>query len=141
MVTAGLIVRASAEGGHEVFVCQRRPDQAMALKWEFPGGKLEPGESPAQALARELDEELGVRASIGPLFFRVRHRYRNGGAVDIQFLAVTAIAGTLTNRIFHDMRWVPLAGLPALDFLAADVGLVRGLAAGKFSLTPTTFTE
>jgi 8-oxo-dGTP diphosphatase len=140
MVTAGLIVRAVA-GSFQVFVCQRRPDQAMALKWEFPGGKIEPGETASQALVRELSEELGVHAATGPLVIRVRHRYRNGGAVDIQFFAVRAISGTLTNKIFHDMRWVPLANLPALDFLAADVALVRDLAAGKLALTPTELSE
>ena len=60
LVVVALILR-----GREVLICQRRSDQPMALKWEFPGGKMEPGESAEEALARELDEELGIVAKIG----------------------------------------------------------------------------
>jgi len=103
----------------------------MALLWEFPGGKIEAGESPEQALARELEEELGIRAVIGPLVTRIRHNYRHGGAVDLQFFAVHEFAGDLDNRIFQQMRWVKLEDLPSYDFLAADRELIRDLAAGK----------
>lgn len=125
-VAAGLILR-----GEEVLICQRRPDQPMALKWEFPGGKIEPGETPEQALARELDEELGIDAVIGPRVARTRHTYRSGGAVDLQFFAVHEFRGEVLNRIFHDVRWIPLRDLPGYDFLAADRDLIRELAAGK----------
>lgn len=125
-VAAGLILR-----GEEVLICQRRPDQPMALKWEFPGGKIEPGESPEQALARELDEELGISADVGPLVTRTRHTYRSGGAVDLQFFAVHSFRGEVTNRIFHDVRWILLRDLIAYDFLAADRELIRDLSAGK----------
>jgi len=126
LVAAALILRNG-----QVLVCQRRPDQPMALKWEFPGGKIEAGESPEQALKRELEEELGIDATIGPRIIQLRHTYRSGGAVDLQFFAVHHFAGELTNRIFHDVRWCSLQDLPAYDFLAADRGLIRDLAAGK----------
>jgi len=135
LVVAALILRP-ADSGEEVLICQRRADQAMALKWEFPGGKIEPGEAAVQALARELDEELGITAAIGAPLTRIRHNYRNGGAVDIQFFLVRSFTGTLDNRIFNDMRWSPLSALPGYDFLAADLGLIRDLAAGK--LVPTS---
>ncbi len=125
-VVAALILR-----GDQVLICQRRPDQPMALKWEFPGGKMEAGESPEQALIRELDEELGINATIGTLVAHVRHAYRNGGAVDLQFFAVHQFQGEITNNIFNDLRWCDLRDLPGYDFLAADRGLVRDLAAGK----------
>jgi 8-oxo-dGTP diphosphatase len=125
-VAAALILR-----GDEVLICQRRPDQPMALKWEFPGGKIEAGETPEQALARELDEELGIAAEIGSSVVRMRHTYRSGGAVDLHFFAVHTFQGEVTNRIFHDVRWVPLRDLTSFDFLAADRNLIRDLAAGK----------
>jgi 8-oxo-dGTP diphosphatase len=125
-VVAGLILR-----GNEVLICQRRPDQAMALKWEFPGGKMEPGESPEEALIRELKEELGISASVGTLVAHIRHAYRNGSSVDLQFFAVHQFEGEITNHIFNDLRWCKLRDLPDYDFLAADRGLVRDLAAGK----------
>ena len=117
--------------GREVLICQRRADQPMALKWEFPGGKMEPGESAEGALARELDEELGIQARIGSRVTRTRHTYRSGSAVDLQFFVVREYHGEITNRIFNDLRWCELSDLPNYDFLAADRNLVRDLAAGK----------
>jgi 8-oxo-dGTP diphosphatase len=126
LVAAALIVR-----GREVLIGQRRPDQPMAMQWEFPGGKIEAGESAEQALARELEEELGIHATIGPRVTRVRHNYRHGGAVDLQFFAVHEFSGEIVNHIYHQFRWVKLEDLPGYDFLAADRNLIRDLAAGK----------
>jgi 8-oxo-dGTP diphosphatase len=129
-VVAALILRTT-EAGTEVLVCQRKADQPMSLKWEFPGGKIEPGETPDAALKRELDEELGITANIGKQVARVRHKYRNGGTIDLQFFAVREFAGTIQNRIFNDVRWSPLERLTEFDFLAADLGLIRDLSEGK----------
>jgi 8-oxo-dGTP diphosphatase len=125
-VAAALIVR-----GGEVVIGQRRSDQPMASQWEFPGGKIEPGESPEEALARELEEELGIHAVIGQKVTHIRHNYRHGGAVDLQFFAVHEFSGEIENRIYNEVRWARLVDLPAYDFLAADRGLIRDLAAGK----------
>ena len=125
-VAAALIVRAG-----EILIGQRRSDQPMALQWEFPGGKIEPGESPEQALTRELAEELGIQASIGAPVTRIRHNYRHGGAVDLQFFAVREFSGEINNQIYEQVRWVKLEDLIAYEFLPADRGLIKDLAAGK----------
>ena len=125
-VAAGLIVR---EG--KLLICQRTKHQPMPLKWEFPGGKIEHGEQPIDALRRELEEELGIHAKVGDELVRVRHTYRNGGAIELRFFLVPEYAGELENRIFKDVRWVEPQELPQYDFLEADVGLVKDLASGK----------
>lgn len=134
LVAAALILR-QAETGNEVLICQRRADQPMALKWEFPGGKIEAGESAEQALVRELNEELGIDAVIDRPLVRIRHNYRNGGAVDLQFFLVRSFTNELDNRIFKEMRWSTFDRLPEYDFLAADLGLIHDLADGKISVS------
>lgn len=130
-VVAALILRGGNGSGREVLICQRRADQPMSLKWEFPGGKIEPGESSEAALARELNEELGIDAEIGRRVANVRHKYRNGGSIDLQFFVVESFAGEMENRIFNEVRWSPLTSLPGYDFLAADLGLIRDLSEGR----------
>lgn len=134
LVVAALILRNAPGGREEVLICQRKADQPMALKWEFPGGKIEAGESPTQALYRELNEELGIHAEIGAPITQIRHNYRNGGAVDLQFFAVRHFTGDLDNRIFQEIRWSDFESLPNFDFLSADIGLVRDLAEGKLTI-------
>ena len=128
-VVAGLIWKNG-----NVLVCQRTRHQTMPLKWEFPGGKIEEGEQPRDALRRELEEELGIDAVIGNEVSRFRHEYPNGNAVELRFFDVREYAGEIENRIFRDVRWSPPAELPSYDFLEADFNLVKDLAEGR--LTP-----
>ncbi len=131
-VVAALILRG--EGAtREIFICQRRAGQPMGLKWEFPGGKIDPGETSEQALARELEEVLAINATIGPSITTIHHTYRNGGAIEIEFFLVRDFQGEPVNRIsiFQQMLWSPVVNLPNYDFLAADLNLIRDLADGK----------
>ncbi|HEX4786702.1 MAG TPA: (deoxy)nucleoside triphosphate pyrophosphohydrolase, partial [Candidatus Sulfotelmatobacter sp.] len=123
---AGLIVRDG-----KLLVCQRTRHQTMPLKWEFPGGKIELGEQPRSALRRELEEELGILATIGDEVKRIQHEYPNGGMVELRFFIVREYQRVIENRIFRDVRWAEPKDLPAYDFLEADLTLVQELAAGK----------
>lgn len=125
-VVAALIMKDG-----KVLVCQRTRHQTMPLKWEFPGGKIEEGEQPRDALRRELDEELGIDARIGEEVARIRHQYKNGNSVELRFYVVHQYKGEIENRIFREVRWSPRAELPSYDFLEADLTLVRDLATGN----------
>jgi len=125
------VVAALILCGDEILCCQRTEHQALPLKWEFPGGKIEAGETPPQALLRELQEELGILAEIGPEITQVLHTYANGNSVNLRFFAVHSFEKDLQNRIFRDVRWVKRGDLPTLDFLDADKQLVRRLADGE----------
>jgi len=125
-VVAALIVQHG-----KLLVCQRTRHQTMPLKWEFPGGKIEEGEQPRDALRRELDEELGIQATIGDEIARIQHEYPNGGMVELRFYVVRKYQGELENRIFKDVQWAAPNDLSKYDFLEADLTLVNDLAAGK----------
>jgi 8-oxo-dGTP diphosphatase len=125
-VVAALIVKDS-----KLLVCQRTRHQTMPLKWEFPGGKIEEGEQPRYALRRELEEELGILATVGDEVKRIQHEYPNGGMVELRFFLVREYQREIENRIFRDIQWAEPKELPKYDFLEADLTLVRDLAAGK----------
>jgi 8-oxo-dGTP diphosphatase len=125
------VVAALILDKERILACQRTRHQVMPLKWEFPGGKIEEGEQPRDALRRELEEELGIEATIGNEVARIHHEYPSGGAVELRFYEVHTYQGEIENRIFREIRWVDRTKLPNLDFLEADLTLVRDLAAGK----------
>jgi 8-oxo-dGTP diphosphatase len=125
------VVAALIEKDGKLLVCQRTRHQTMPLKWEFPGGKIEQGEQPRDALRRELEEELGIIATVGDEVARIRHEYPNGGMVELRFFIVREHLGEIENRIFRDIRWAVPSDLPKYDFLEADLTLVKDLATGK----------
>jgi 8-oxo-dGTP diphosphatase len=127
LVSAGIIHRNG-----QVLVGQRRSADRHPFKWEFPGGKVEPGETPQQALVRELWEELHIEASIGTELARYEHDYPSGSRVHLLFFAVPRFSGEPTGQVFEQIRWVDLSELPELDFLDGDFDFVRRLARGDF---------
>jgi 8-oxo-dGTP diphosphatase len=115
-VVAGLLQRSG-----EILICQRRSTDAHPLKWEFPGGKVEPGETPAEALARELSEELGIQAEVGDEIRRYEFSYPGKKPILLIFLSVTEWTGHPENRIFAQMVWEKREQLNRYDFLEGDV--------------------
>jgi len=122
-VVAGLIQHANT-----LLICQRRRGDAFELKWEFPGGKVEAGETPAEGLCRELHEELGIDAEIGTERYRTRHHYPGKYIVELIFYDVLAFRGTPQNHAFEQIRWVDPVSLPTFDFLEGDAELIRLLS-------------
>lgn len=130
IVVAAVIVRDG-----RVLACQRSGAGKFPLKWEFPGGKIQSGETPENALERELREELGVAAKIGSEIFRARHKYpKMNESVELIFFRALLSSTQIENRVFNDVRWLPPKDLPDLDFLKADRELLRKLASGEISL-------
>jgi 8-oxo-dGTP diphosphatase len=125
-VTAGILT-----DGERILICQRKAGDRFGLKWEFPGGKVEAAETPEACLHRELAEELGIEAEIGPEVHRTDYRYQNGLAVRILFFTVLRYSGVPANRDFERMAWVLRAELPEFDFLEADRELVDRLTRGE----------
>ena len=98
--------------------------------WEFPGGKLEAGESPAEALARELAEELGIGVRECRFWQSLEHSYAERGfRVRLHFFHVTAFSGEPCPAEGQNLRWVTPAEAPELGFLPADAGVLEQLRA------------
>lgn len=143
------VVAALIELGGRLLVCQRRRDAAFALMWEFPGGKVEAGESLEVALARELREELGVAATVGAEVYHTTHKYTEmPRTIELIFFRCaipsvlpdgspprpTAATGTPQNLAFEQIAWREPRDLPAMNFLPADRELIDLLAKGTISL-------
>jgi 8-oxo-dGTP diphosphatase len=115
------VVAAIIEREGRVLICQRLPRQFHPLKWEFPGGKVEPGETPAEALARELEEELGVRGARGGEIERYQFEYPGRPPILLIFFRVERFEGEPRNLIFREMRWEPREKLREFDFVEGDL--------------------
>ena len=121
LVVAGLIV---GDDGR-VLITQRRADQSLGGQWEFPGGKVEPGEAPVAALVRELGEEIGVTVAVGRIWEVLFHAYPEFDLVMLVY--VCRINGSPRAVEVADLAWVAAADLSAWDILPADRPLVERL--------------
>lgn len=121
-VVAGLIYRNG-----RLLVCRRRADGEFPLKWEFPGGKMEEGESEVAALKRELREELHIDVGGVKFIGQYDHGYEIGPTVSLRFFYVLDFAGTPQNVVFEQISWVKLSELETLDFLEGDRQLIKRL--------------
>jgi 8-oxo-dGTP diphosphatase len=127
-VVAAVIERSD----RRLLIGQRRRNDTSPLKWEFPGGKIQDGEEPEAALARELKEELGVTLRKSAEIARVTHKYaETADAIEIQFFAAEIEEATVTPKAFEQVHWVLPKELGGYDFLAANAQLVANLATGR----------
>ena len=125
-VVVGII--SSGPGMSRVLLCQRKHTaKHYPLKWEFPGGKLEHGESPESGLQRELSEELGIKAEIGELYHHQHHTYADNRTFDVRYYIVTKFSGEIVNNVFELFLWVPVQELPRYDILEGNTDVVKKL--------------
>jgi 8-oxo-dGTP diphosphatase len=136
-VAAGCLVNDRGE----ILIAQRPVGKIAAGKWEFPGGKIEAGEMPRQALDRELREELGIAVRAARPLIRVRHRYSDR-IVILDTWLVTRFDGALQSHDGQALAWVAREALPDWDLLAADRPIVNALRLpGEYAFTPPNATE
>lgn len=126
LVVAGVIRR-----GGLYLIGQRKNGDSHPFKWEFPGGKVERGETPREALARELREELGIRARVGREIARYEHQDARRSPILLIFHAVEGFDGEPSPGEFEQIRWESPDRLPDYDFLDGDLDFVRRLARGQ----------
>ena len=127
------VAAAVIEKEGKILIGQRKKSDRHGLKWEFPGGKVEAGESTVTGLARELREELGIEAIIGPEIIRYHHRYPKRATILLIFHRVTVFTGDPQSYAFEQIQWELPEGLTGYDFLEGDADFVRRLAAREFS--------
>jgi 8-oxo-dGTP diphosphatase len=131
------VVAAIIEREGKILICRRKPEQSHALKWEFPGGKVEAGETPEQALARELEEELEIGRAAGREIHRYAFAYPGRLPIELIFYRVESYSGEPVNRVFHEMRWAAPCELATFDFLEGDVRFLRWFAPSAYTVAMT----
>lgn len=125
MATTIEVVAGVASDGDTVFACRRSADRSSGGMWEFPGGKVEAGESPQEALARELREELGVEVSVGSLLDRST-TVVGAIQIDLACYAVVFLGDPPTSSTDHDeLRWIPRDQLGGFDWASPDLPMIR----------------
>jgi 8-oxo-dGTP diphosphatase len=113
------VVAAVIEDGGRYLITQRRPGAVLPLLWEFPGGKVEPGESDAHALSREVRHRLGAEVEVGKLISFVSHPYEHY-TVDLFLYECRLVGATLEARNVHGFKWVASADFDQYPFTPAD---------------------
>lgn len=124
-VTAAIIQRDG-----KILAARRKPGSHMAGFWEFPGGKIEPGESPEECLRRELKEELSIDVAIGSFFDESCYDY---GSKQVRLLCyyVEYLRGTFSLSDHDEIKWLPVGQLLKLNWAPADIPVVKKLVKEK----------
>ena len=127
-----LVVAAVIERGGMILIGQRKRGDWNEFKWEFPGGKVEYGEDPRNALERELREELNIEAEIERELMRYEHQYPGRPPIQLIFYHIKKFTGEPVNLEFESIAWELPSKLSAYDFLDGDLDFVQRLARGQF---------
>jgi len=125
-VAAGIILRSSDQSPQQVLIAKRLASKDQGDLWEFPGGKLERSESPEQALARELEEEIGIKVTDFKLFSEITHQYHNK-KVKLWFYKILEFHGEPNGLEGQKIAWVNVDQLSQLDFPAANLEVIQNL--------------
>ena len=123
-----IVVAAIMQRNGKVLIARRAPDQPLAGQWEFPGGKMEPGESPKECLARELKEELDLEVAIGDFFSETTYTYSTGTVRLLTYL-VKVEDKNIESKVHDALAWVEPEGIGNYDILPADLPIVEELVA------------
>jgi len=121
------VVAAIIERAGQVLIAQRKNLGYHPLKWEFPGGKVEPGETPESAVIRELHEELGITARIDRELMRYEYQYTGRSRILLIFYRVVDFDCAPRNLDFEEIRWEQPARLGNYDFLEGDAEFIARL--------------
>lgn len=122
VVAAGIVSRNG-----KIMLCQRRPEDRLGLKWEFPGGKLESGESPQQALERELREELAIETRTGRIF-DIYHESSGDRSLLLLFFRSEILSGEPQTLECNAIEWAEPHELTKYDLAPADMEVAKLLA-------------
>ena len=117
------VVAALIRDGERFLICKRPAHKARALMWEFPGGKVEAGESPRDALIRECMEELDITLDVGGLYMQVNHEYPD---IQIRLSLYEAViaSGELRSKEHEALCWILPREIPDFEFCPADVDII-----------------
>jgi 8-oxo-dGTP diphosphatase len=110
----------------KLLICQRGAGGHCAFLWEFPGGKLEPGESKEECLIRECEEELGIQIAVGSIFAETTYQYPDR-KISFTFFNAEIISGELTPKVHQQVQWITPEELKNYDFCPADTEIVNRL--------------
>jgi 8-oxo-dGTP diphosphatase len=121
------VVAALIRQDDHFLICQRPAGKKRALLWEFPGGKVEPGENPLQALIRECREELSVNLRVGDLYAQTEHQY-DDIHIRLSLYEARIASGSLTRNEHHDMRWIQPQDIKDFSFCPADAAIIERLS-------------
>ena len=126
-VTAAIIVNDN----NELLICRRADGSSMGGLWEFPGGKLEPGETLEECIVRECKEELSVDIAVIGIFKKTQYRYPDK-LIDFTFFNAYIVNGCICMNVHKEIKWIPVSEIRNYEFCPADAEILDMLVGGCY---------